>query len=305
MAPVVCVGAPFGSLARPATDSGRLPEIGMPEDNSQPRTFVIRRKRTPTSVIAVLALFVALGGTALAPGVAQASPHRRHCGSIKVDASPFQVFVESGSVSCAGARAVMFALYHGHHSERCYRDVASECHNGRPTDGANTVILVGSWQCGTGAGGGSCTRGRERISATYIESSAEKTAQAKREDAENKTTVTECENNPGDALIQEGSAPRYIYECLTWGKLGNECAKYPAICREAMYSESQATTKWEERVAQACHAVGAIASQHTRKQNGALEYECIAQEASTIVAWVSLPYMPPEEYAEWTGPGQG
>ena len=276
----------------------------MLDHNSQRRAFVMHRGWPPTSVTAVLAVFVALGGTALAAGIAQASPHRRHCGSIKVDASPFQVFVESGSVSCAGARAVMFALYHGHHSERCYRDVASECHNGRPTDGANTVILVGSWQCGTGAGGGGCTRGRERISATYIESSVEKTAQAKREDAENKVSVIQCENNPGDALIQEGSAPRYIYECLTWGKLGDECAEYPAICREGMYSESQATTKWEERVTQACHAVGDIVSGNTRRQNGTLEYECIAEEGSTSVAWVSLPYMPPEEYAEWTGPGR-
>lgn len=265
----------------------------------------MRRRPTPATMIAMSALFIALGGTLTVAGSAQASPHHRHCGSIKVGESPFQVFVESGPVSCAGARAVMFALYHGHHPERCYRQNASECHNGRPTDSANTVILVGSWQCGTGAGGGGCTRGHERISAEYIESSAEKTAQAKREDAENKTAVIECENNPGDALIQEGSAPRYIYECLTWGKLGDECAEYPAICREAMYSEPQATTKWEERVAQACHAVGDIVSQHTRRQNSALEYECIAEEGSTSVAWVSLPYMPPEEYAEWTGPGQG
>ena len=199
----------------------------------------------------------------------------------------------------------MFALYHGHHPERCYRQSASECHNGRPTDSANTVILVGSWQCGTGAGGGGCTRGHERISAEYIESSAEKTAQAKREDAENRAAVIGCENNPGDALIQEGSAPRYLYECLTWGKLGEECSEYPAICREAMYSESQATTKWEERVAQACHAVGDIVSQHTRKQNGVLEYECTAEEGSANVAWVSFAVYAARRIRRMDRPGAG
>jgi hypothetical protein len=236
-------------------------------------------------------------------GAAQASPHRRHCGSIKVDTSPFQVFVESGPVSCAGARAVMYALYHGHHPERCYRQNASECRNGRPTDRANTVILVGSWQCGTGAGGGGCTRGHERISAAYIESSAEKTAQAKREDAENKATAIECENNPHLVLMQEGSPPRYLYECLSEQKLAEECGE--GVCRQPMYQESEALTKWEERVAEACRAVGDIGSQHTRRPAGVLEYECVAGEGSTSVAWVSLPYMPPEEYARWAGPGQG
>jgi hypothetical protein len=254
-------------------------------------------------MIAMSALFVALGGTLTVPGAAQASMHRRHCGSIRVDASPFQVFVESGPVSCAGARAVMFALYHGHHPERCYRQNASECHNGRPADSANTVILVGSWQCGTGAGGGGCTRGHERISAEYIESSAEKTAQAKREDAENKTAVIECENNPHLVLMQEGSPPRYIYECLSEQKLTEECGE--GVCRQPMYQEYEALTKWEERIAQTCRAVGDIVSQHTRRQNGVQEYECMAEEGSTSVAWVSLPYMPPEEYARWTGLGRG
>jgi hypothetical protein len=263
----------------------------------------MRHRPTPTPVIALLALLIVLGGTLTAPREAQASQHRRHCGSIKVDASPFQVFVESGSISCAGARTVMFALYHGHHPERCYRDDASECHNGRPTDGANTVILVGSWQCGTGAGGGGCTRGRERISAAYIESSAEKTAQAKREDAENRATVIECENNPHLVLMQEGSPPRYLYECTSEQKLSEECSE--GVCRQPMYQENEALTKWEARVMQACRAVGDIVSQHTRRQNDTLEYECIAEENSTSVAWVSLPYMAPEEYAGWTGPGQG
>jgi hypothetical protein len=263
----------------------------------------MRRRPTPATMIAMSALFVALGGTLTVPGAAQASRHRRHCDSIRVDTSPFQVFVESGPVSCAGARAVMFALYHGHHPERCYRQNASECHNGRPTDSANTVILVGSWQCGTGAGGGGCTRGHERISAEYIESSAEKTAQAKREDAENRTTVIECENNPHLVLMQEGSPPRYLYECISERKLTEECGA--GVCRQPMYQEYEALTKWEERVTQACRAVGDVISQHTRRQNGVLEYECMAEEGSTSVAWVSLPYMPPEQYAGWAGAGRG
>ena len=233
----------------------------------------------------------------IVPGLAQASTHR-HCGSIKPSGTPFQVFVEHGSATCAQARAVMSALYHGHHPEVCYRQGA-ECRNGRPTDRANTVILVGVWRCGTGAGGGGCTHGRERISAAYIESAAEKTARAKREDAENRATVTKCENNPHLVLMQEGSPPRYIYECLSEQKLAEECGE--GVCREPMYSESAAIAKWEARIREACQAVGGIPTGHAGELNGVPDYECAAGESSSSVAWVLLSYMPPEEYAGWSG----
>jgi hypothetical protein len=111
----------------------------------------------PTLGLAAVTLLL-LSGTASAL-------QRRHCGSIEIAATSFQVFVERGSVSCGQARAVMRALYSGHHREVCYRHDRLECRNGRPTDRANTVILIGHWRCGTGAGGGGCLRGRERIAA--------------------------------------------------------------------------------------------------------------------------------------------
>jgi hypothetical protein len=247
-------------------------------------------KRLAITTAAVLAIL-------MVPGVAPASANR-HCGAIKVDGTPFQVFVEAGSASCIQARAIMSSLYHGHHREVCYRYDRTECRNGHPTDRANTVILVGVWRCGTGAGGGGCTHGRERISAAYIESPAEKTAQAKREDAENKATVIECENNPHLVLMQVGAPPRYIYECLSTEKLAEECSE--GTCREPMYGASEAFAKWEARVREACHAIGDVVTPHTRRENGVLEYECALEEGSARIAWVSVPYMPPEEYAGWS-----
>jgi hypothetical protein len=244
-----------------------------------------------TTIIGALALLAV-------PGVAHASTHR-HCGSIGFSGVPFQVFVDKGSASCAQARAVINSLYHGHHRARCYRVDRVDCKNGRPTDNANTVYDVAGWQCGTGAGGGGCRRGHEQISAAYIESSAEKTARAKREDEENKQTVIKCENNPGLVLMQEGALPRYIYECISERRIEEECNQ--GVCREPMYGESQAVSKWEGRLREACHAVGDVPTQHVREQSGVSEYECVAQEDPASVTWVSLPYMPPEEYAELFG----
>jgi hypothetical protein len=245
------------------------------------------RIRILITVAAVLAV--------LMPAAAQAS-YGRHCGAIRVGATPFQVFAEHGRVSCAGARAVMAALYRGHHREVCFRSEASDCRNGRPTDRANTVILVGSWRCGTGAGGGSCSRPKERISAFYIESAAEKRSRAKREAEENHATVTRCENSSHMVLMQEGSAPNYIYECISEEKLAEECEN--GVCREPMYSQAEAERKWAARVAEACQAIGDQATGATRAAAGIKEYECAPAEGSGARVWVSLAYLAPEEYAE-------
>lgn len=246
---------------------------------------MLKRLATITGALLVLVI---------APSAAQA---KRHCGSIKVSGTPFQVFVEAGSASCVQARAVMWSLYHRRHREVCYRNDSS-CRNGRPTDRANTVILVGVWRCGTGAGGGGCTHGRERISTAYLESAEEKVARVRREAAENKKSVLACENNPHLALVQEGDASKYIYECLPTAKLAEECGQN--FCREPMYGESDGWSKWEGRVREACRAVGGVPYSHTRLEAGVLEYACATEEGATTFTWVSLPYMPPEAYAEWS-----
>jgi hypothetical protein len=250
--------------------------------------------RTPTRICVVVVLAVAILGATASAGQASG---RRPCGPIKfgVGYPPFQVFIDHGPVSCGNARFVMYRLYHGPKHVRCYRNDAS-CRNGQPTDRANTVDLVAGWECGTGAGGGGCRRGHARISAEFVETAAEKKARIKREAAENMASVLTCENDPESVIIQEGSAPSYTYECISDEKLREECATYPAICREPMYSEYEAHIKLERRVSEACRTVGAYPTGATRNNEaGVREYACTAE--SLNVTWVSLPYIPPEEYA--------
>jgi hypothetical protein len=255
-------------------------------------------------------LAIIVGAAALAllltASAGQASG-RRHCGAIKVGISsghalpPFQVFINRGPVSCGNARFVMATLYNGRPKhERCYRNDPPECRNGHPTDLANAVILVAGWECGTGAGGGGCSRHHAQISGEFIETSQEKTARIKREAAENEATVLECENEPDSVLIQEGTAPNYTYECISDKAREDECSQYPNFCREPMYSVLESPEKWERRIREACNAIGDSPTESTRDENSVPEYKCVGQEGSNV-AWVTLPYMPPEEYAELRG----
>ncbi len=188
----------------------------------------------------------------------------------------------------------MRSLYTRRHRLHCFR-TNEQCRNGQPTDGANTVVYIAGWHCGTGAGGGGCSRGpHNAIAGEFVETSAEKHTRTEREAAENRKTVLECENNPELVLMQEGASGHYIYECLSEQTLVSECSR--GVCRQPMYEEYEGRAIWTERVAEACHAVnGAMVANETREHNGVVEYECEVGESR---AWVSLPYVPPTVYAE-------
>jgi hypothetical protein len=78
-----------------------------------------------------------------------------------------RVSVTKGTASCAEAKKVMHKFFSGHNGPaHCYSR-GSACHNGQPTDLANSYVLVYGWRCGTGAGGGNCSQRRNQLDGIF------------------------------------------------------------------------------------------------------------------------------------------
>lgn len=127
--------------------AGRLVPATSEQSESTPTTQTESTETTPTT------------STPEASTEAPASSSSSACGTIaltQVESRPLKVTVVKGRVSCAEARSVLQALYVGDRGRpRCE-------HGGEVCDRAETYYLIGGWQCGTGAGGGGCSKGPEK-----------------------------------------------------------------------------------------------------------------------------------------------
>ena len=226
----------------------------------------------------------------------------RHCGPVHLKGvAPFQVEVDRGSVPCAQAKAIMKAVYDKPNRAYCYRTGPEECPNGRPSDLANTEYHLSGWRCATGAGGGGCSKGGKQISGEFVETTAEKRALERKSKLLSEHAVLRCEASPESFLIQVGSFGEYGYECVTDEQWRHECAKHD--CRHSLYSESQATQKWEERVKELCGPEDVYVPEEERKHGAYTEYECGKPTAQAGVyenlTWQLMPYLGPLAYAEY------
>jgi hypothetical protein len=80
------------------------------------------------------------------------------CGTISLpqaESRPLKVTVVKGEVSCPEARRVLQALYVGNRG-RPHCDQGGEV-----CDRASTYYVIDGWKCGTGAGGGGCSKGNQ------------------------------------------------------------------------------------------------------------------------------------------------
>jgi len=83
----------------------------------------------------------------------------KRCGKIRANASGHFVVRKQGSVTCRGARKLM----------HLFLNEGQGVKHGGPSS-AETYYTLYGWRCGTGAGGGGCTRagGRDRTQAYWV-----------------------------------------------------------------------------------------------------------------------------------------
>jgi hypothetical protein len=97
-------------------------------------------------------------GRTLAPRVVAADEWKR-CGKIPANPRGHFAVRKKGKVTCRGARKLM----------RLFLNEGQGVKHGGPSS-AETYYTLYGWRCGTGAGGGGCTRrgGRDRTQAYWV-----------------------------------------------------------------------------------------------------------------------------------------
>jgi hypothetical protein len=107
-------------------------------------------RRALLVVVLLVSCIAATSIAAHASGTSAASAWKK-CGRIKADPKGHFKVSRKGSVSCRKARSVIRQFLDEHKGKK----------HGGPY-GYNTYWTLGHWKCGTGAGGGGCTRKHPR-----------------------------------------------------------------------------------------------------------------------------------------------